>query len=93
MCSNPYLNIFNLYSGFEGSKQIVTLWGCLCEQTVLQCSLPICTACLDCSEVQGLSFMTLIDQAMMEKLCVGCIVNVATGKLFLHDFDQWSSTS
>jgi hypothetical protein len=26
--------------------------------------------------------MTLSDQAMMEKLCVGCIVNVATGKLF-----------
>ncbi len=47
MCNNPYMNIFQLYSNFEASKQIVTLWGCLCEQTILQCFLPICTMCLD----------------------------------------------
>ncbi len=35
MCSNPYLNIFQLYFGFKGSKQIVTLWGCLYEQIIL----------------------------------------------------------
>ncbi len=47
MCSNPYLNIFQLYYGFKGSKQTLTLWGCLCEQTLLQCFLSICTMCLD----------------------------------------------